>query len=360
MTLFGVGVLHCRRDRFSRCCCSWKYWVSADRGPPFQRSHTDLSGPMGIWSPHAECAPWERHVGKPEHSRPSVLWLTPSGFPGKDGKESACNGRDLGSIPGSGRSPGEGNGNPLQYSCLENPRGGGAWWAAVQGVSKGRTRLSTWAQQTAFCPQLRGHLLQDTRAGVPLSPNVCVSRSFVFTDNVGITLDMSVLWLLLVKLLVPQSHPRLFWGKEAWGEGRITYLQQVRRTVGIFYQGSSAVQSLRCVRLCNPTDCSTPGFLVHPQLPELAQTHVHRVDDAIQPSHPLSSPSPFAMAVSPQRAKLRKFKTKGTCYLWKDLSREELKIEWGQRLKEPKLYSIEVWRMDFIPSSIWVCEDLSF
>ena len=44
--------------------------------------------------------------------------------------------RDLGSIPGSGRSPGEGNGNPLQYSCLENPMDRGAWWATVHGVVK--------------------------------------------------------------------------------------------------------------------------------------------------------------------------------------------------------------------------------
>ena len=43
---------------------------------------------------------------------------------------------DSGSIPGSGRSPGEGNGNPLQYSCLENPTDGGAWWATVHGVAK--------------------------------------------------------------------------------------------------------------------------------------------------------------------------------------------------------------------------------
>ena len=48
---------------------------------------------------------------------------------------------DLGSIPGSGRSPGEGNGNPLQYSCLENPRDGGAWWAAVYGVMRSWTQL---------------------------------------------------------------------------------------------------------------------------------------------------------------------------------------------------------------------------
>ena len=65
------------------------------------------------------------------------------GFPGgSDGKASAYNVGDLGSIPGSGRSPGEGNGNPLQYSCLENPMDGGAWWATAHGVAKSQTRLS--------------------------------------------------------------------------------------------------------------------------------------------------------------------------------------------------------------------------
>ena len=65
------------------------------------------------------------------------------GFPaGSDGKASACNAGDLGSIPGLGRSPGEGNGTPLQYSCLENPMDGGAWWAKVHVVAKSWTRLS--------------------------------------------------------------------------------------------------------------------------------------------------------------------------------------------------------------------------
>ena len=59
------------------------------------------------------------------------------GLPGgSEVKESAWNVGDLGSIPGLGRSPGERNGNPLQYSCLENPMEGGAWWAAVHGVAK--------------------------------------------------------------------------------------------------------------------------------------------------------------------------------------------------------------------------------
>ena len=57
------------------------------------------------------------------------------GFPGgSDGKESTCNVEDLGLIPGLGRSPGGGHGNPLQYSCLENPMDRGAWWATVPGV----------------------------------------------------------------------------------------------------------------------------------------------------------------------------------------------------------------------------------
>ena len=56
---------------------------------------------------------------------------------GLDGKEFAYNAGDLGSIPGSGRSPGEGNGNPLQYSCLENPMDRGHWKATVHGVAWG-------------------------------------------------------------------------------------------------------------------------------------------------------------------------------------------------------------------------------
>ena len=62
------------------------------------------------------------------------------GFPGgSDGKEYACNVGDLDSIPGLGRSPGEGNGNPLQYPCLENPMDRGAWRATVHGVTESDT-----------------------------------------------------------------------------------------------------------------------------------------------------------------------------------------------------------------------------
>ena len=65
------------------------------------------------------------------------------GFPGgSEDKESACNAEDLGLVPGSGRSPGEGNSNPLQCSCLENSMDRGAWWATVYGIAKSWTQLS--------------------------------------------------------------------------------------------------------------------------------------------------------------------------------------------------------------------------
>ena len=107
---------------------------------------------------------------------------------------------DVGSISGSGRSPGGGNGNSLQYSCLGNPMDRGAWQATVHGFTKVRFDFSSVAQS--------------------------------------------------------------------------------------------------CLTLCDPMDYSTPGFPVHHQLPELAQTHVHWVGNAIQPSHPLSSPSPPAPSPS--------------------------------------------------------------
>ena len=65
------------------------------------------------------------------------------GFPGgSDSKESTCKAGDLGSIPGLGRYPEGVRGNPLQYSCLENPMDRGAWWGTVHAVTKSRTQLS--------------------------------------------------------------------------------------------------------------------------------------------------------------------------------------------------------------------------
>ena len=78
---------------------------------------------------------------------PSSLW----GSPGvSDGKESACNVGDPGSIPGLERSPRGGNGHPLQYSCLENPVDREAWWATVHGVTNSRTRLKQLSTHTTL------------------------------------------------------------------------------------------------------------------------------------------------------------------------------------------------------------------
>jgi len=68
---------------------------------------------------------------------------------------------------------------------------------------------------------------------------------------------------------------------EMYGESNMEMYNQIRSD-----------QSLSHVQLCNPMNCSTPGLPAHHQLPEFTQTHVHRVSDAIQPAHPLSSPSP--------------------------------------------------------------------
>ena len=70
-----------------------------------------------------------------------MVWDFPGG---SEVKASACSAGDLGLIPGSGRSSGEGTGNPLQYPCLENPMDGEAWWVAVHGVTKSRIQLSNF------------------------------------------------------------------------------------------------------------------------------------------------------------------------------------------------------------------------
>ena len=107
------------------------------------------------------------------------------GFPGgSDGKESACSVGHLGSIPGSGRSTGEGNGNPRQYSCLENPMDGGAWQATYHGVAKIR---HDWVTSffSIFLPLIYFDIL------IPL---VMYSRPLLNSRNSTIT-SVSFSWL---------------------------------------------------------------------------------------------------------------------------------------------------------------------
>ena len=116
-------------------------------------------------------------------------------FPGgSDGKETGCNAGDLGSILGLGRSPGEGNVGPLQYSCLKNPMDRRVWWATVSGVSKSQTRLSDWAHtqlassiwhlRNFFSSQRTRHLLLfDRLLAVWLSKLLLLQVSVVSCDK---------------------------------------------------------------------------------------------------------------------------------------------------------------------------------
>ena len=96
---------------------------------------------------------------------------------GSDGKASDYNAGDPSSIPGSGRSSGEGNGTPLQYSCLENPMDGGAWWATVHRIAKSHRQLSYFTS------------LSLSTLSVAKSGNVPPGRALIKASTTQITLD---------------------------------------------------------------------------------------------------------------------------------------------------------------------------
>ena len=148
--------------------------------------------------------------------------------------------------------------SPLQCSCLENPRGGGAWWAAVYGVTQSRIRLKR---------------LSSSSSSMALHIVYLVNVPHEFENNF-----YSALYACSNSINVRSNWLIVLFKSSVW------------------VQFGSVSQS--CPTLCDPMNCSTPGLLVHHQLPELTQTHVHWVGDAIQPSHPLSSPSPPALSLS--------------------------------------------------------------
>ena len=135
------------------------------------------------------------HLPAPYRAFPSVFNhdLSSQGFPGgSDGKESACSFGDLGWIPGSGRSPGGGNGNPLQYSCLGNPLNRGAWRAIVQGVSKSRTATEQPTLGPLFqnCKKTTEQtFLESTSPPLVSSPSQSrfLEESFILIDSVSLT-----------------------------------------------------------------------------------------------------------------------------------------------------------------------------
>ena len=123
----------------------------------------------------------------PQHSNPQMGWIShlQGSFPGDpDSKEASCSAGDPGSIPGPGRSPGERNDNPLQYSCLRNPMDRGAWQTTVHGVTKSWTRLSDftfslkmvglcctfYVSTLGTCTRKTSHQICDNRAYFQKTP----------------------------------------------------------------------------------------------------------------------------------------------------------------------------------------------
>ena len=163
----------------------------------------------------------------------------------------------------------------------------------LTGIFHGSVQFRSVAQS---CPTLRPHEPQYTRPLCPsptpgVHPNPCpLSCSLlllpsifpsirVFSNESALHIRWRKFWSFSFSISPTNEYSGLISFRMDW-----FYLLTV--------QFSSVAQS--CLTLCNPMNHSTPGLPVHHQLPEFTQTHIHRVSDAIQPSHPLSSPSPPA------------------------------------------------------------------
>ena len=133
------------------------------------------------------------------------------GFPGGlDGKESACNARDLGSIPRSGRSSGEGRGYPLQYSRLENPMDRGAWWATVPGVMKSRTHTLHHFQRYVPAPH---HCQPSAFPKLHATPGWGGTPGSMWTAGIAVSSwDHSTRGILSAS----QQEPRLLCAPQSW------------------------------------------------------------------------------------------------------------------------------------------------
>ena len=123
-------------------CPSVGDWINYAIARPWNIQHkkeNELPSHETTWRKQKCISPSERsQIEKAKYYAIPIIRY--HGLPcGSDGRESACSAGDLGSILRSGISPGEGNGNPLQYTCLENPMDRGAWWATVHGVAKSQT-----------------------------------------------------------------------------------------------------------------------------------------------------------------------------------------------------------------------------
>ena len=109
-----------------------------------------------------------------------IYYMTPDGSAGKESTCNAGNIGDMGSVPELGRSPGGGNGDPLQYSCLENPMHRGTWWATVQRAAKMTEWLSTAPISDPCLGQKRHLVAEGALSSVPLGPGKTVFPAFVY------------------------------------------------------------------------------------------------------------------------------------------------------------------------------------
>ena len=174
----------------------------------------------------------------------------------------------MGLILESGRSPGGEHGSPLQYSCLENPPGQKSLWRGVGGYS----------------PQ--GHTELDTTDPPEDLPNPGIQPKSLKTPALAVRFFTNS---------TSREALRAFLKNPFLGQPFITALPRENQLLlsWVFPQSliSTSVQldsvAQLCPTLCDHMDCHRPGFTVHHQLLELAQTHVRQVGDAIQPSHPL-------------------------------------------------------------------------
>ena len=152
------------------------------------------------------------------------------------------------------------------------------------------TGIHVWTLPPSLSPPHPSGLSQSTGFGCPAS---CIELALVICFTYG---------NIHVSMLFSSSHPhRLPQSSKVCSLYLCLFCCLIYRVIFTIFlnsiymysvQFSSVAQS--CLTLCDPMNCTTPGLPVHHQLPEFTQTHIHRLGDAIQPSHPLSSPSPPA------------------------------------------------------------------
>ena len=206
----------------------------------------------------------------------------------------------------------------MHYGCLIFDKGG-------KNIQRGKDSLFNkwcWENWTATCKRMKlGHFLTpQTKMNSKWIKGLNVRQEAIklLEENIGRTLDdinqSKILYDLPPRLtevakswtrlsdftfsLSYTSKPEKQTTQSKSGKNRhfskediqIANKHMKRYSTSLIIQFSSVVQL--CLTLCDPMNCSMPGLLVHHQLPEFTQTHVHQVGDAIQPSHPLSSPSP--------------------------------------------------------------------